>query len=79
MTEVRRKLTEIQFRLLVTAQVKYDQLAAELQTAATELNTVRALVMDAHEVDGVVTTFIDAATQEMVFETEEEEPEPEDD
>ena len=73
MTEVRKKLTDTQFRLLVNAQHKYDQLAANLQVAVTELNTVRALVMDAHEVDGVVTSFIDAATQELVFEREEEE------
>lgn len=80
MTEVRKKLTETQFRLLVNAQMKYDDAVAAGRQAAAELNTVRALVMDAHEVDGVVTSFIDAATQELVFEREEEkEPEPEDD
>ena len=75
MTEIRKKLTDTQFRLLVNAQVKYDRIAGDLQAAATELNTVRALVMDAHEIDGVVTSFIDAATQEIVFEREEEETE----
>lgn len=77
MTEIRKKLTDIQFRLLVNAQVKYDRFAGELQAAADELNTVRALVMDAHEVDGVVTSFIDAATRELVFEREEKETETE--
>lgn len=79
MTEIRKKLTETQFRLLVNAQMKYDQLLGELQAAATEVNTVRALVMDAHEVDGVVTSFIDAATQELVFEKEDEEKDEEED
>lgn len=83
MTETRKKLSDTQFRLLVSAQVKYDQITADLQSATNELNTVRALVMDAHEVDGVVTSFIDAATQELVFEREDEEkdeePEPETD
>jgi len=84
MTEVRKKLTETQFRLLVNAQLKYDQAAAQAEGAASELNTVRALVMDAHNVDGVVTSFIDASTQELVFEKpdeeeEEKEPEPETD
>lgn len=79
MVELRKKLTETQFRLLMSAQVKYDQAVADAQAAASELNTVRALVMDAHEVDGVVISFIDSATQELVFEKEEEEPEPETD
>ncbi len=79
MTEVRRKLTDIQFRLLVNAQMKYDDAVAVGRRAASELNTVRELVMDAHEIDAVVTSFIDAATQELVFEIEEKEPEPEDD
>ena len=80
MTEIRKKLTETQFRLLVNAQMKYDQLLGELQAAATEVNTVRALVMDAHEVGGgIVTSFIDAATQELVFEKEDEEKDEEED
>ena len=79
MTEVRVKLTDTQFRLLVNAQMKYDNAVAVGQAAATELNTVRALVMDAHEVDGVVTSFIDAATQELVYEREDEEKDEEKD
>jgi hypothetical protein len=79
MIEVRKKLTDIQFRLLVNAQMKYDDAVAVGRAAATELNTVRELVMDAHEMNSVVTSFIDAATQELVFELEEEESEPETD
>ena len=73
MVELRKKLTETQFRLLVNAQVKYDRIVANLEAATEELHIVRALVLDALEVDMTESSFIDAATQELVFEKEEDE------
>ena len=75
MAEIRKKLTETQFRLLVSAQVKYDRMVASLNAATKELDTVRALVLDALEVDATLPSSIDAATQELVFEEKETETE----
>lgn len=72
MAEIRRKLTETQFRLLVSAQIKYDRAVAESVIAVNELNTVRALVLDAHELDGEVDSWMDAKSQELVIQKEEE-------
>lgn len=76
MTEIRKKLTETQFRLLINAQLKYDRAVTVAQTAGSELNTVRELVLDSLELDNEVDSWIDASTQELVI---NEEKEPEDD
>lgn len=75
MTEIRKQLTDTQFRLLVNAQMKYDNAVAAGRVAATELNMVRELVLDALGVDTKFSSFIDAATQELVFEEKETETE----
>lgn len=75
MIELRKKLTDTQFRLLVNAQVKYDRMVVNLEAATEELNTVRALVLDALEVNATLPSFIDASTQELVFEEKETETE----
>lgn len=72
MVELRKKLTDTQFRLLISAQLKYDRATAAAQIAATELNTVRALVLDSHELDNEVDSWIDASTQELVVTGEKE-------
>jgi hypothetical protein len=71
MTELRKKLTDIQFRLLMDAQIKYDNAADVLKVAATALNKVRMLVLDAHGVDETTPVLIDVESQELVIEEEE--------
>ena len=71
MVEIRKKLTDTQFRLLMDAQIKYDNAADVLKGAATALNKIRALVLDAHGVDEATPVLIDVESQELIIGEEE--------
>ena len=70
MTELRKKLTDTQFRLLVDAQIKYDSAAGVLKEAVSNLNKVRALVLDAHGIEEGIPVFIDPTSQELIVQEE---------
>lgn len=67
MSEVRKKLTDTQFRLLVDAQIKYDKAVVVLKETSENLNKMRALVLDAHGVAEGVEVYIDPSAQELVI------------
>lgn len=71
MAELRKKLTDVQFRLLIDAQIKYDNSVVVLNDTTSNLNTIRALVLDAHDIDNETASWIDASTQELVIQEEE--------
>jgi hypothetical protein len=68
MQEFRQKLTDVQFRLLTDAQLKYNQALSELQEAVRRLEEIRTLVFDALGLSpaNYETYFIDPQTQELV-------------
>ena len=70
MAEIRKKLTDTQFRLLMDAQIKYDNAADVLKGAASALNKIRMLILDAHGVDEATPVLIDVESQELVIEEE---------
>ncbi len=71
MSEERKKLSEIQFKLLVDAQLKYNNAVDELSSRDVELNKVRALVFDAVGLPEDTVVMIDSATQELIIQTPE--------
>ena len=70
MTELRKKLTDTQFRLLIDAQIKYDSAARDLKEATSNLNKVRALVLDAQGIAEGIPVFIDPESQELIVHEE---------
>ena len=66
--ETRKKLTDTQFRLLINAQIKYEEIVTVYDKARKHLKDVRSLVLDAHSVPTEASVFIDPETQELVIE-----------
>ena len=69
MSEIRKQLTELQFRLLVDAQLGQDRAQAALEAAAKRADELRALVYETCGVLGmpVQRISIDAGTRELVI------------
>lgn len=67
MSEVRKGLSETQFQLLMSSQIRYNQARELLRDAEQRLSEVRALVWDALEIDTDVTATIDSAARELVI------------
>lgn len=68
MSETRKKLTDTQFRLLINAQIKFDEAAAQANETREYLKEIRSLVLDAHSIPTEVLVSIDPKTQELVIE-----------
>ena len=68
MSESRKKLTDTQFRLLMHAQIKYDEVAVIAAEAKEHLKEIRTLVLDAHSIPTDALVSIDPKTQELVIE-----------
>ena len=68
MPENRKQLTDTQFRLLVNAQIKFDEAAALANEAREYLSQIRSLVLDAHSIPTEALVSIDPQTQELVIE-----------
>lgn len=67
MSEVRKHLSEVQFRLLVGQQMRYNQALELLRDAEQRLSEVRALVWDALGITAEVVATIDSKTRELVI------------
>jgi len=48
MPKVTKKLTETQFRMLLNAQMAFEQARAQFTDAQTKLKTISSLILDAH-------------------------------
>lgn len=68
MAELRKKLTDTQFRLLMNAQIKYAEVETIAAEAKEHLGMVRVLVLDAHSIPTTALVSIDPKTQELVIE-----------
>ena len=67
MSEIRKKLSDIQFRLLLDAQVKYNEGVQSLGLLETNLRQVRALVFDSLGLPLDSNIQIDVNAQELVI------------
>lgn len=70
--ELRKPLTELQFKTLVDAQLRYNQLTAETKVAYQRLEEVRSLVLDAVGLSLTGAFAIDANKREIVVSLEVE-------
>ena len=76
MFESRKKLTDTQFRLLMHAQIKYDEAELVVTEAKEHLKMVRILVLDAHSIPTTALVSMDPKTQELVIGERDLEPAP---
>ena len=68
MTEIRKKLSQVQFRLLMNAQIKHDNALEILKTCKDTLNGIQALVFDAHDIPVGTELELDSQTMELILE-----------
>jgi len=62
----RHKLSQIQFRLLVDAQLRFDGLNQQIDAARAHLTQIQSLVFDAHGIIEGSEVQLDPKTQELV-------------
>lgn len=67
MAEIRKKLTDTQFRLLLDAQLKYDESQEILREVTNNLNKIGALILDAHSITEDCSISIDPKSQELII------------
>jgi hypothetical protein len=62
----RYKLSEVQFRLLIDAQLRFDGINSQLDAARTHLTQIQSLVFDAHGITERSEVQMDPKTQELL-------------
>ena len=67
MAEIHKKLTDTQFRLLLDAQIKHDEAVRILRDLTTNLDKIRALILDAHDIDESHAVSINPKSQELII------------
>lgn len=67
MPEIRKKLSDIQFTLLLDAQVKYNERLQSLGLLETSLRQIKALIFDSLGIPTDSNIQIDATSQELII------------
>lgn len=73
MTQIKKQLTEVQFKTFIAAQLEYDQMKSAFEGLAARLDEVRNLILDAHglELSTIDTMTLNAQTGELTVKLKE--------
>ena len=67
MTEIRRKLTDIQFQSIIKAQAEVDMARARVDELQARLEEITGLVFDAHGIPAGAQAVLSQQTREIVI------------